>query len=103
MTVYHQDGHIRVEEHLAGDRGVEHPGKKRTAVGAQRYHVDFLITHELLDGQEQIAIGQDRMRDVCLWVLLAEVFPYTTEPNLVPFVSTGRDIEQVDVERIAFD
>ena len=43
------------------------------------------------------------MGDVGLRILLAEVFPYATEPNLIPLVSAGRDIEQVDVERIAFD
>ena len=43
------------------------------------------------------------MGDGGLRVLLAEVFLYATEPNLIRRVSAGRDIEQVDAEGLAFD
>ena len=50
MTIYHQDGYIRVEKHLTSDGGIEHPCEQGATVGAQGDHVDLLITHELLYG-----------------------------------------------------
>ena len=57
MTIDHQDRYIGMEEHLPCNRGVKHPCEQRTAIGAQDNHVNLLITHELLNRQEEIAIG----------------------------------------------
>lgn len=50
--MHHQEGRVGVEEHFAGDAGVEHAGQDVAAIGAQGNEIDVFVADEFFYGQQ---------------------------------------------------
>ena len=101
--MHHQQRRVGMEQHLTGDRRIEHTCQDIPAIGTERYHVDMFVPHKLFDCQQQVAVGQHRMGDMCLRILLLEILVDSGQPYFIPFVFTCRDIEQMNVGIVRFD
>ena len=56
--MHHQQRRVGMEQHLTGDRRIEHTCQDIPAIGTERYHVDMFVPHKLFDCQQQVAVGQ---------------------------------------------
>ena len=63
----------------------------------------MLLDHEFLDRQKQVAIAQDRVTDVRIGILFLEILTHTRQTDLIPFITAGRDIKQMDLDVQSLD
>ena len=92
-----------MEQHPPGDGRIEHPRPDTATIGTQGDHVNMLLDHEFLDRQKQVAIAQDRVIDVRIGILFLEILAHTRQTDLIPFITAGRDIKQMDLDILSLD
>ena len=75
-----------MEQHLAGNRRIEDACQYMSALGIECDQVYFFVAYKLLDRKQQITVGQNRMRNIGIGIMLFQVLMDAGEPDFVPFI-----------------